>query len=257
MQADFREERRLALMNKPVVETGTVSFLPPDKFRRQVDNGTLTLCDGDVLWLYYPQFGEAEKYTLSSNRSLRESIAAMTSGFGLQNLSKNYNVQARKTANCYRATLTPKTSSLRKTVAEIQVDISSSFWRRKLLERTAIARWLPSPTTQSSLSPEDFNSQPPQESAFPNPEVMTARLQGNIAPRRSEEETAQGHAHLSLRQRSGRHAGGERGFELVNKLEMIAVEVDLGEFRCLRREHRPAVIGDPGIRAQGEQIDVV
>ena len=165
MQADFREERRLALMNKPVVETGTVSFLPPDKFRRQVDNGTLTLCDGDVLWLYYPQFGEAEKYTLSSNRSLRESIAAMTSGFGLQNLSKNYNVQARKTANGYRATLTPKTSSLRKTVAEIQIDISSELFAKRLEivgaegDRTLVSF---SNERRVSLSPEDFEFQPPQ-----------------------------------------------------------------------------------------------
>ncbi|MGA9578651.1 MAG: outer membrane lipoprotein carrier protein LolA [Terrimicrobiaceae bacterium] len=165
MQADFREERRLALMNKPVVETGTVSFLPPDKFRRQVDNGTLTLCDGDVLWLYYPQFGEAEKYTLSSNRSLRESIAAMTSGFGLQNLSKNYNVQARKTANGYRATLTPKTSSLRKTVAEIQVDISSELFAKRLEivgadgDRTLVTF---SNERRVSLSSEDFEFQPPQ-----------------------------------------------------------------------------------------------
>jgi outer membrane lipoprotein-sorting protein len=165
MQADFREERRLVLMNKPVVETGTVSFLPPDKFRRQVDNGTLTLCDGDVLWLYYPQFGEAEKYTLSSNRSLRESIAAMSSGFGLQNLSKNYNVQARKTANGYRATLTPKTSSLRKTVAEIQVDISSELFAKRLEivgadgDRTLVTF---SNERRVSLSPEDFEFQPPQ-----------------------------------------------------------------------------------------------
>lgn len=165
MQADFREERRLALMNKPVIETGTVSFLPPDKFRRQVDDGTLTLCDGDVLWLYYPQFGEAEKYTLSSNRSLRESIAAMTSGFGLQNLGKNYNVQARKTANGYRATLTPKTSSLRKAVAEIQVDISSELSAKRLEilgaegDRTLVTF---SNERRVNLSPEDFEFQPPQ-----------------------------------------------------------------------------------------------
>ena len=165
MQADFREERRLALMNKPVIETGTVSFLPPDKFRRQVDDGTLTLCDGDVLWLYYPQFGEAEKYTLSSNRSLRESLAAMTSGFGLQNLGKNYNVQARKTANGYRATLTPKTSSLRKAVAEIQVDISSELSAKRLEivgaegDRTLVTF---SNERRVNLSPEDFEFQPPQ-----------------------------------------------------------------------------------------------
>ncbi len=165
MQADFREERRLALMNKPVIETGTVSFLPPDKFRRQVDDGTLTLCDGDVLWLYYPQFGEAEKYTLSSNRSLRESIAAMTSGFGLQNLGKNYNVQAKKAANGYRATLTPKTSSLRKAVAEIQVDISSELSAKRLEilgaegDRTLVTF---SNERRVNLSPEDFEFQPPQ-----------------------------------------------------------------------------------------------
>jgi outer membrane lipoprotein-sorting protein len=164
MQADFREERRLALMNKPVIETGTVSFLPPDKFRRQVDNGSLTVCNGDILWLYYPQFGEAEKYTLSSNRSLRESIAAMTSGFGLQNLSKNYNVRATKTADGFRATLTPRTSSLRKSVAEVQVDISNALSAKRLEiigaegDRTRVSF---SNERRVNLSPEDFEFRPP------------------------------------------------------------------------------------------------
>ena len=165
MQANFREERRLALMNKPVIETGTISFLPPDKFRRQVDGGSLTVCDGDTLWLFYPQFGEAEKYTLSSNRPLRESVAAMTSGFGLQNLSKNYNVQAWKTPDGYRAKLTPKTSSLRKAVAEIQVDISNELSAKRLEivgtegDRTFITF---SNERRVNLSPENFRFQPPE-----------------------------------------------------------------------------------------------
>jgi outer membrane lipoprotein-sorting protein len=163
MQANFREERRLTLMNKPVIETGTVSFLPPDKFRRQVDGGSLTVCDGDTLWLFYPQFGEAEKYTLSSNRPLRESVAAMTSGFGLQNLSKNYNVQAWKTPNGYRAKLTPKTPSMRKAVAEIQVDISNELSAKRLEivgaegDRTVIVF---SNERRVNLSPENFRFQP-------------------------------------------------------------------------------------------------
>ena len=165
MQANFREERRLALMNKPVIETGTISFLPPDKFRRQVDGGSLTVCDGDTLWLFYPQFGEAEKYTLSSNRPLRESVAAMTSGFGLQNLSKNYNVRAWKTPDGYRAKLTPKTSSLRKAVAEIQVDISNELSAKRLEivgsegDRTFITF---SNERRVNLSPENFRFQPPE-----------------------------------------------------------------------------------------------
>jgi len=165
MQANFREERRLALMNKPVIETGTISFLPPDKFRRQVDGGSLTVCDGDTLWLFYPQFGEAEKYTLSSNRPLRESVAAMTSGFGLQNLSKNYNVQAWKTPDGHRAKLTPKTSSLRKAVAEIQVDISNELSAKRLEivgtegDRTFVTF---SNERRVNLSPENFRFQPPE-----------------------------------------------------------------------------------------------
>jgi outer membrane lipoprotein-sorting protein len=165
MQAKFREERRLALMDKPVIETGTVSFLPPDRFRRQVHGGSLTLCDGEVLWLYYPQFGEAEKYTLSSNRPLRESVAAMTSGFGLQNLSKNYNVQAWKTPDGYRVQLTPKASSLRKAAAEIQVDISNELSAKRVEitgpegDRTFITF---SNERRVNLSPEDFRFQPPR-----------------------------------------------------------------------------------------------
>ncbi len=165
MQANFREERRLALMNKPVIETGSVSFLPPDKFRRQVDGGSLTVCDGDTLWLFYPQFGEAEKYTLSSNRPLRESVAAMTSGFGLQNLSKNYNVQAWKTADGYRARLTPKTSSLRKAVSEFQVDISNELSAKRLEivgtdgDRTVIVF---SNERRVNLSSDNFQFRPPE-----------------------------------------------------------------------------------------------
>lgn len=165
VQANFREERRLALMTKPIVETGKVAFLPPDKFRREVDGGSLTVCDGNVLWLYYPQFGEVEKYTLSSNRSVRESVAAMTSGFGLQNLSKNYSLRISKTADGYIAKLTPKISSLRKAVAEIEVDIASDLSVRRVEilgsegDRTLITF---SNERRANLSSEDFRFRPPK-----------------------------------------------------------------------------------------------
>jgi outer membrane lipoprotein-sorting protein len=164
MQANFREERRLALMEKPVIETGTVSFLPPDMFRREVNGGSLTVCNGDTLWIFYPQFREVEKYALSSLRPLRESIAAMTSGFGLQDLGKNYKVQAWQTADGYRIKLHPKTSSLRKAITEIQVDISARLYARRVEifgaegDRTTITF---SGERKIELSPEDFRFQPP------------------------------------------------------------------------------------------------
>ena len=164
MQANFQEERRLALLEKPVTETGTVSFLPPDMFRREVNGGSLTVCNGDTLWIFYPQFREVEKYTLSSNRPLRESISAMTSGFGLQDLGKNYKVRAWQTADGYRIELQPKTSSLRKAVTKIQVEIADQLYARRLEifgtegDQTTITF---SGERKVRLSPEDFRFQPP------------------------------------------------------------------------------------------------
>ncbi len=68
VQSDFREEKKLAMMEKPVVENGTIAFLAPNKFRREVPGKSLTVCDGETLWMYYPAYKEAEKYTLSSNK---------------------------------------------------------------------------------------------------------------------------------------------------------------------------------------------
>jgi outer membrane lipoprotein-sorting protein len=152
-------------MEKPVIESGTVSFLPPDMFRRQVDGGSLTVCDGDTLWIFYPQFGEAEKYTLSSHRPLRESVSAMTSGLGLQNLARDYTIQAWRIPGGYRIKLNPKTSSLRKAVAEIRVEISDQLFAKRLDiigaegDRTAITF---SNERRVDLSPESFRFQPPE-----------------------------------------------------------------------------------------------
>lgn len=132
VQADFREEKHLALMKKPVIETGTLAFLPPDKFRRDVPGRSLTVCDGKTLWLYYPEFNEVEKYALSSSRALRESLAALTSGFGLLDLEKSYDVTARELADGYQLALRPKTARLRQSVQHIVVDVSPAFSVRRL-----------------------------------------------------------------------------------------------------------------------------
>ena len=89
----------------------------------------------------------------------------MTSGFGLQNLSKNYNVQVWKTPDGYRAKLTPKISSLRKAVDEIQVDISNELSAKRLEivgtegDRTLITF---SNERRVNLPLESFRFQPPE-----------------------------------------------------------------------------------------------
>ena len=164
MQADFREEKHLSLMQKPVVETGTLAFFPPDKFRREVKGRSLTVCDGNTLWLYYPEFQEAEKYSLSSNKALRESLNAMSSGFGMQEISRNFSVQANKTSEGYRLTLAPKNSALRKSVTQILIILGNDFSVQQMeIKSVGGDRTVTnfSNERRSQLSPADFQFQPP------------------------------------------------------------------------------------------------
>ena len=88
----------------------------------------------------------------------------MTSGFGLQELGKNYRVQAWQIADGYKIKLQPKTSSLRKAVTDIQVDISDQLYAKRVEisgaegDRTTI---IFSGERKVKLSPEDFRFQPP------------------------------------------------------------------------------------------------
>ena len=54
----------------------------------------------------------------------------------------------------------------------------------------------------------------------------------------------------------GRHSAGERGFELVHELEMIAIEIDFRRNSvAFWRKHCAAVFRDHiGVRAKGKQV---
>src|SRR5437773_12142367 len=71
-QADFQEERVIRLMKKPIVSSGTVSFQPPNKFRREVNGNSpsISVSDGRDLWIYYPNFKSAERYPLGKGSAL-------------------------------------------------------------------------------------------------------------------------------------------------------------------------------------------
>ena len=60
-QADFQEQRVIRLMKKPIVNSGKVWFQPPNKFRREAkgNSPSLTVSDGQQLWIYYPNFKSA------------------------------------------------------------------------------------------------------------------------------------------------------------------------------------------------------
>src|SRR5689334_1168915 len=72
VHADFQEQKTIRMMNKPVVSSGQVWFQAPNKFRREVkgNSPSLTVSDGQQLWIYYPKFSSAEHYTLGRRSPL-------------------------------------------------------------------------------------------------------------------------------------------------------------------------------------------
>jgi len=125
LTADFVEEKTTHLLTKPLTSSGTIAFQIPNKFRREVtgQSPSLTVSNGQKLWIYYPGFKEAELYTLGQKAYFDDSLAALTAGLNFQNIEKFFTFKAtRETATGpYRIDLTPRSSGLKRMVKELSV----------------------------------------------------------------------------------------------------------------------------------------
>lgn len=116
VQADFQEEKSIRMMNKPVVSSGKVWFQAPNKFRREVRGNTpsLTVSDGSTLWIHYPKFESAERYTLGKRSPLDAGIAAITASLNLQGVEENYHITGSREGNVHILQLAPRTPSMKR-----------------------------------------------------------------------------------------------------------------------------------------------
>ena len=116
MQADFREEKTIRLMTKPVVSSGRVWFERPNKFRREVKgkSPSITVSNGRDLWIYYPNFKSAEHYALGKRSPADAAIAAINTALNLQDVEKSFHVTASKTGNGHQLELQPRSPSMKR-----------------------------------------------------------------------------------------------------------------------------------------------
>jgi chaperone LolA len=121
------EEKTTRLLAKPIVSTGTLAFQAPNKFRRELTgaNPSTTVCNGQELWIYYPNFKEAEQYTLGQKQFFDDSLAALTAGLNFQDVDRFFRVAVAREGAGYRVTLTPKTSGLKRILAGLVVSLDS------------------------------------------------------------------------------------------------------------------------------------
>lgn len=130
LQADFSESRNSRLLKNPVASQGTIAFSVPNRFRREVkgNNPSLTISDGKVLWLYYPNFKEAELYTLGQRAMFDDAMAALTAGLNFGQVERYYHLTASNGENGgYVITLTPKKSNLRRIVKSLTVHLDADL----------------------------------------------------------------------------------------------------------------------------------
>ena len=138
VQADFQEEKFIHLMTKPIMSAGKVWFQAPDKFRREVkgNSPSVTVSDGQQLWIYYPNFKSAEHYSLGKRSPLDATIAALLAGLNLQDLESNYHVTASKIDNGHQLDLVPRRPSLKRFFQRlsIQINAESRAQRTEMLQ---------------------------------------------------------------------------------------------------------------------------
>lgn len=171
---EFRETRRLPLLDKPVVATGAIEFLPPHFFRKTVKGSfpSITTVNGKDLWIYYPSEAAAEKYSLERNRPLRESLEALAAGFDPGRILGNFEITGYRTEGSLDLRLVPRRRALRNSLStlNLQFNFSGGLDRIVLSEpgggSTHIEVLSEKP---AALSPADFEFVPPPGTSVSQP----------------------------------------------------------------------------------------
>jgi outer membrane lipoprotein-sorting protein len=130
-QADFQEEKVIRLMTRPILSSGKVWFQPPNKFRREVkgNSPSLTVSDGRQLWIYYPNFKSAERYSLGLGSPVDSVVASINSALSLENIESDFQVVAQKIEpqGGYELELTPRTASTKRMFQKLTMRINEKL----------------------------------------------------------------------------------------------------------------------------------
>ena len=134
LQADFKEERHMAILKDPVVNQGKIWFTPPDKIRREItgNSPSTTVIDGKKMTIYYPKLKTAEQYDLVKRPIIRQSLEALTAGLNFQRVGDYYNIEGTKEDKSYVITLSPKTASIRRLVKSLTLTMQTDLTPEKV-----------------------------------------------------------------------------------------------------------------------------
>ena len=129
MQADFKEEKSVRMLNKPIVSSGKMWYQAPNKFRREAkgNSPSITVSNGQDLWIYYPNFKSAEHYSLGKRSPLDAGIAAITASLNLENVEGTYNITGTKEPDGYQLQLLPRNPSMKRFLKAFSIRMNNEL----------------------------------------------------------------------------------------------------------------------------------
>lgn len=129
MQADFKEEKSVRMLNKPIVSSGKMWYQAPNKFRREAkgNSPSITVSNGQDLWIYYPNFKSAEHYSLGKRSPLDAGIAAITASLNLENVEGTYQITGTKEPDGYQLQLTPRNPSMKRFLKTFSIRMNNEL----------------------------------------------------------------------------------------------------------------------------------
>ena len=129
VQADFQEEKTVRMLNKPIVSAGKIWFQAPNKFRREAkgNSPSITVSNGQQLWIYYPKFNSAEHYSLGKRSPLDAGISAITASLNLENVEATYHISATKESDGHLLQLTPRNPSMKRFLQTFSIKINNDL----------------------------------------------------------------------------------------------------------------------------------
>ena len=129
VQADFQEEKNVKMLNKPIISSGKIWFQSPNKFRREAKgtSPSITVSDGQQLWIYYPKFHSAEHYSLGKRSPLDAGISAITASLNLENVEATYHLSGTKEADGYQLQLLPRNPSMKRFLQTFTIKMNNEF----------------------------------------------------------------------------------------------------------------------------------
>ena len=174
IKSEFVEEKTTPLLNHPVITQGLIYFQYPNKFRRDITgkNPSTTVCNGKILWIYYPNFNEVEQYALGEHKVFDDSISAITAGLSFQQLEQNYQFRAWRDDKSIKLELIPKKPNIRRLVEVLTLWMTPDFMAYKsqaILPKGGMVQTRYSNSSRAPLPSSTFEFTPPAGATVTKP----------------------------------------------------------------------------------------